>query len=123
VPVMHGKDCGEMNSTFVCMRCGNCCRLDGDVIVSADEREKICQFLGIGEEEFLRKYAEVDGAGFVKLRENGQGACVFLGEDNLCMIHPVKPKQCREFPVMWRSKNIAEFCEGFRRMIGAEFEL
>lgn len=26
-----------------------------------------------------------------------QGRCVFLGEDGLCTIHPVKPFECREY--------------------------
>ena len=51
-------------------------------------------------------------------QEDELRSCIFLNADQSCAVHEDKPKQCREFPHKWRSSNIADFCEGWRAMIG-----
>lgn len=104
---------------FECTQCGQCCTgAPGFVWVSAEEREKIAQYLNISQEEFSEKYLRhVDGR--ISLKEKSSSYdCVFL-HNNRCTVYPVRPVQCRTFPWwattlkserMW--KEAAQYCEG-----------
>ncbi len=86
---------------FTCLRCGRCCRIpDGVVYLSHSDIERLAEFLGISEEEFLEKYTVVRGK-FRVLRDFPNGDCIFLRQDG-CSVYPARPTQCRTFP-FWRS--------------------
>ncbi|MGA0845504.1 MAG: YkgJ family cysteine cluster protein [Luteolibacter sp.] len=96
---------------YQCQRCTNCCKWPGDVRIEADEIEKIAEFLGLDESEFIAR--------FTRLRSNRQGLsliekenheCVML-EGNSCRIHPVKPAQCAGFPNKWNFPGWRQVCE------------
>lgn len=107
---------------FVCARCGNCCRGEGFVRVSPEEQRAMAAYLGIGLEEFQRLYtrppeiAEHAAAGDLWLRDQPgpEQACIFLGPDNSCRVHPVKPQKCKDFPLKWRTPDVMEYCVGLR---------
>lgn len=98
-----------------CDICQKACITKPGVLAPGDA-EKIASFLGISVNELFDKYLVVDwyepdsqldetfflAPGFVG-RETGTmapakptGQCVFFTEDRRCVIHPVKPKECRK---------------------------
>ena len=92
---------------FKCTKCGACCtNLDSDRIVLTlrEDRIKIATALNLSEATFVEGYCKentaltesLGHAAFELKASNGR--CVFLGEDNLCVVHPVKPYQCRFGP-------------------------
>lgn len=114
---------------FSCVHCGNCCSgSPGYVRFSAAELERMAAYLGIGTDEFLRRYARKRG-GRWSLREiesNGGYDCVFLEREvqgaTRCSIYPVRPEQCRTWPFWpenleskeaWESA--AKTCPGMNR--------
>lgn len=82
---------------FSCTECGACCSgAPGKVRVSAEEIRHISEFRKQSEAAFrASELREVDGE--TLLRERANGDCVFF-ENNRCLIHPVKPRQCRTYP-------------------------
>lgn len=105
---------------FQCHRCGNCCRGDGYVALTADDVAQIAAALELSEETFVATYAERGPDGGLRLVEQGDPlrSCVFLGADNLCRVHAVKPEQCRGFPMKWRPPDVLEICAGLRAAAG-----
>jgi Fe-S-cluster containining protein len=94
---------------YSCRRCGWCCRW-WKIEVTPEERERLLQHDWSSESARLRGLSL-----FCEQRPPGRsepsiqtvqlnGQCVFLEEDNLCLIHKVlseeaKPAGCRRFPV------------------------
>ena len=101
---------------FHCRMCGACCRIpDGIVRVSEAEIARIAAFLGMAEADFIDRETELapDRRGLI-LRSRPDGACVWLTDDNLCRINPVKPYQCRTFPDKWTNSDSNETCPGLK---------
>lgn len=101
---------------FACRRCGACCRIpDGIVRVSEAEIARIAAFLGMDEAEFVENETELapDRKSLI-LKSLPDGACVYLTEDNLCRINPVKPEKCRTFPHDWTNPDSAEVCPALK---------
>ena len=99
-------------ASFVCRRCGACCRIkDGIVRVSEEEIARIAAFLGMTESDFVEAETEVapDRTGLI-LKSRPDGACVYLRDDNLCRINPVKPDKCRTFPLEWTNPDSKDVC-------------
>ncbi|MEI7635203.1 MAG: YkgJ family cysteine cluster protein [bacterium] len=109
-------------SPFTCAGCGNCCRGEGFVAVTAGEITEIAAFLGMPEDRFRAVYTRRpesaddnhDSALWLVDQPGPAQECVLL-EGNRCRIHPVKPQQCRDFPRRWRSSGFEAFCGGMRR--------
>lgn len=101
--------------TFVCRRCGQCCRPRGYVHLASDEPDAIAAWLGLTPREFIERYTRVtpDRRG-LSLIERADGACVFLDDPPACAIEAVKPAQCRGFPLRWRTPDQAARCHGLR---------
>ncbi len=100
--------------SFVCRRCGACCRIkDGIVRVNDAEIKAISSFLGMDEASFIESEAEVaPDRKSLMLRSREDGSCVYLTEDNLCRINPVKPAKCRTFPYEWTNPDSSSVCPG-----------
>lgn len=98
--------------TYLCQRCGNCCRWPGDVLVTDAEIAAIAAHLGWEEREFIQQFTRL-GANrqHLSLSEKPDGSCVFLESANSCRIQAVKPEQCRGFPNRWRFDGWREVCE------------
>ena len=107
-----------MNDSFVCLRCGACCRIkDGIVRVSDAEIARIAAFLGMDEADFIANETEVapDRKGLM-LKSLADGSCAYLTSGNLCRINPVKPDKCRTFPYEWTNPDSADVCPAIRQM-------
>ena len=84
----------EIQAQIDCTKCANCCRVTETGITERDI-EKLCKFLGVTREEFMRDYtmrAAEDNELILKRNENG---CVFL-KDNLCSVYEGPSAQLRE---------------------------
>ncbi len=98
---------------FACQRCGACCRWEGDVCLTEEDIAAIADFLGLSEVDFINSYCRVqrNRQGLSLIDAEG-GACVML-EEGGCRIQPVKPRQCRDFPLRWNFPGWEKRCPGF----------
>ncbi|KAG2487266.1 hypothetical protein HYH03_014107 [Edaphochlamys debaryana] len=108
---------------FHCTMCGKCCTGEGEIWMSPDEAVAIARHLRMSLQTFLgnyaKQYSKYKGWRMLKTQP-GSSACIFLGEDNKCKIHEVRPSQCSTYPWwpelmldkewQWEKENI---CEGF----------
>ena len=84
---------------FACQRCGECCRGKGGVWLSLSEVPLASRFLGLEEPEFQERFlARRPSRGGEEIFEvvTSGGRCALYRDG--CLIHPVKPKACREWP-------------------------
>lgn len=99
----------EIGSTgFTCLMCGGCCSRGEDdgmlVLVSAPEVRTIMEHTGHAWDEIAEPYPEwlpAEGGGEFTLAwclRRTEKACIFLNEQNRCMIYPVRPLICRTYP-------------------------
>ena len=110
---MESKPWYENGLRFSCTQCGECCRNHGGytyVNLTEVELREIPEFLGLTRAEFLRRYC-TKRPGFHPSLRMDEPACPFLGADNRCQIYPVRPKQCRTWPV-WKENLVRETWEG-----------
>ena len=107
----------ELSSdTFVCQRCGACCRVPGYVRLTDEDVDALAAALGLSVEAFIEAYTELSPtrSGLV-LKGDTNAPCRFLTEDNLCQVHVARPQQCRDYPERWRSAEIEAVCLAERR--------
>ena len=110
-----------------CRRCTACCRWPGQVKLTEQEITRLAEFKARSEHDFVQEFTRLrsDRRGLA-LKEKANGECVFLdGSD--CLVQPVKPQQCRDFPNHWNFPD-AEVSRGaiprevderdWRRLIG-----
>ena len=77
--------------------CGTCCFGEGGIFVGSDEPAKIAGFLGLTPESFLSMYCERKN-GKTYIKTGPEGYCIFFDKKKLCLIHPVKPLPCSQWP-------------------------
>ncbi len=90
-----------MEIALQCQRCAACCRWPGEVRLDDTEVAKLASFLGVSEKEFIETHTclRKDRRGLaLKAREDH--SCIFL-DGHSCLVQPVKPRQCQEFPNRW----------------------
>jgi len=95
---------------YECHRCTACCRWPGQVRLTDDEIGQLAAHIGLSKDEFIQRYLRLtsDRHGLA-LMEKENGECVFLrGSD--CVIQPVKPRQCRDFPNHWNFPGFEKEC-------------
>ncbi|MFC1671275.1 YkgJ family cysteine cluster protein [Spirochaetota bacterium] len=103
--------------SFKCIKCGNCCKVNGYVRLSIGEELRIAGFLDISVYEFTDIYTKLtDNRMELSLVEKDDGSCIFITEDNLCGINEVKPQQCREFPLAWSFDGYKKICSGSKNL-------
>jgi uncharacterized protein len=90
---------------FACTECGKCCQREGgNVYMNREEFTAAAAYLQMDETTFVRKYSKhvlYDETGEVSWIHfsSDNGSCVFLdAETKHCIIHDVKPIQCRTYP-------------------------
>ena len=103
-----------------CQRCTACCRWPGQVCLNDEEIARIAEFLQLKVGEFIQTHTRLrfDRQGLA-LQEQADGACVFL-KDNLCVIQPVKPQQCRDFPNLWKYPGSEKYCRAIPREVSED---
>lgn len=93
---------------YACTQCGDCCR-SWTIVVTAAERRRIEALDWAGKVERLagaevvRPVRDKRMQGRFALAHTADGACVFLGQENECLIHAhfggeVKPLTCQLYP-------------------------
>lgn len=98
--------------TYLCQRCGNCCRWPGDVIVTEEEVEAIAGHVGLPVDEFIQEHTRISAnRKHLSLIEKADGSCAYLEGKNVCSLQSVKPAQCKGFPNVWRFEGWREMCE------------
>jgi Fe-S-cluster containining protein len=80
---------------FSCQQCGSCCRGYGGTFLSQRDIQKITVFTKTDPASFVETYCRYSG-GRPILAQQENGFCIFWNE--VCTIHPVKPRMCREWP-------------------------
>src|SRR5436190_13978519 len=96
------------NVGFTCTRCGDCCR-NGNVMLGPGEEDRLRALDWHGREADLEgaptvvSTALTGGRRVRRLARREDGACVYLGSDQLCRIHrhfgaDAKPLVCRLYP-------------------------
>ncbi len=101
-----------MPTVFKCLRCGNCCRHEGEVRLDEGEPAAIATGLGMDVESFTNQYTRLreDRRG-LSLKDLPDGTCIFLtGAPPSCQIQADKPRQCRDFPLQWKYNNLKTIC-------------
>jgi uncharacterized protein len=83
------------NQMFTCKKCGACCQGYGGTYVTKDNIQEIAAYIGTDPDAFVEKYCRLSG-GKPVLAQQENGFCIFW--DEVCTIHPVKPRMCREWP-------------------------
>ena len=88
---------------YDCTGCGDCCRGRFAVIVTAEDRARIVAQQWSADELGLTGALFTPKGDDFQLAHRADGACVFLGADNLCRIHArfgeaAKPVACRLYP-------------------------
>ncbi len=83
---------------FECQNgCVRCCEEKGFVYLSEADIPRIAKYLGMEQEEFERHYV-FRTKNLRRFRKPRKAECSFLSASG-CSIHPVKPTQCRTFPL------------------------
>lgn len=97
---------------FQCVQCGACCRWEGPVRLTDEEIDRIAAFLNLTSARFLDEFVVLaPDRRCLSLSEQKNGACVFYDcETKKCRINPVKPKQCRDFPLRWNFPGWERLC-------------
>jgi Fe-S-cluster containining protein len=66
---------------MICYKCGACCYLKVE----------------LSPEDTIPDNMTVDVSGVRYLKQKDNGSCIFLTEDNICMIYNFRPKVCRDY--------------------------
>ncbi|MCD6273852.1 MAG: YkgJ family cysteine cluster protein [Deltaproteobacteria bacterium] len=103
---------------FDCTKCGDCCKGYGGAFVTPDDIIAISDYINAEPEHFIEKFCQISG-GKPLIAQGENGYCVFW--DEVCTIHPVKPRMCKEWPfikaVLLDIENwhiMASLCPGIR---------
>ena len=111
---------------FECAECGECCYGEGGIFLGEGEASRIACFLGIDDKEFLLRYCETRH-GKTCIACGPEHWCLFFDVERKCLIHPVKPERCAQwpfFPEIIRSRHAWEMakegCPGISRQCGFE---
>jgi len=100
---------------FTCRRCSECCRQPGYVYLANGEAERIAAHLKMDLYDFTDQYTDVVERRRLVLKKAQGEDCVFLTADG-CSVHAVKPKQCRDFPSVWRTERSFDYCLGLQAL-------
>ena len=111
----------EVNQMFRCIKCGTCCKGYGGTYVTDANIQEIAAYIGADPDTFVENFCHLSG-GKPVLAQQANGFCIFW--DEVCTIHPVKPRMCREWPfirsVLADSANwhiMAESCPGIHENV------
>ena len=105
----------DLLAQFQCQRCQECCKKPGYVYLQKGEDEKIAHYLKLDVFDFVNRYCELLDKQKLVLKKNTDESCIFLREYG-CAVHAVKPVQCQDFPIKWRTESSFEYCAGLKKI-------
>ncbi|MFH1231626.1 MAG: YkgJ family cysteine cluster protein [Planctomycetota bacterium] len=79
---------------FICYKCGKCCHNFAPQI-PAEDVSRISQYLNKTSREIEKQHTECYNKKFTSTPAD----CYFLNNKNQCMIYPLRPISCRNYPV------------------------
>lgn len=82
---------------FECRMCGTCCYGEGGISVKENEVVRIAGFLGLPPDSFTKKFC-IERDGRFSIKTGPDKFCLFYDEKKKCLIHPVKPSPCTQWP-------------------------
>jgi len=77
--------------------CGECCYGEGGIYVAEDEVARIADFMGRAADRFLDLFCDTRN-GRLYLKTGLDNYCIFFRKEKMCLIHPVKPGRCIQWP-------------------------
>ena len=90
----------EISEEIDCLKCGNCCRTLGPLILPKDV-DAVAKSLRMKPADVINQYLRTDEEGDMVFQSM---PCPFLGSDTYCGIYENRPKACREYPHTNRKK-------------------
>ncbi|HOW68298.1 MAG TPA: YkgJ family cysteine cluster protein [Candidatus Paceibacterota bacterium] len=98
-------------SNFVCTRCGECCRIPGQIHLTEVDISRLAAFLGFSEHDFIQRHIDLaqDRKNLV-IKGNPDLPCPYL-KDNQCSVYAARPEQCRNYPFRWRNPDWRKICK------------
>ncbi len=87
-----------------CRECGSCCK-EVKPVIKAKDISALAKHLKLSEEDFKKKYLEVDGENEDKYTFNAQ-PCPFL-EENSCSVYNARPEDCRSYPHLHKKRFVS----------------
>ena len=100
---------------FACRRCNECCKKPGYVYLEKGEEERIARYMNQDVRDFVNTSCDLIDRTRLVLKKFSDESCIFLNSEG-CSIHPVKPKQCKDFPIKWRTEKSFDYCEGLKNI-------
>ena len=85
---------GVLNSSYLCGKCGICCRKCHPIRLEPEDIQAIANYLHVSIPRFYLEYVDIYKDHFIL---KGTRPCRFL-RGNLCSIYPVRPLVCRFYP-------------------------
>jgi Fe-S-cluster containining protein len=86
-----------MGKAFECKMCGECCYGEGGIFMSDEEVSNIARFLNMETGDFVFQYCETR-QDRLYLKTGPTNFCIFFDRKRQCLIHPVKPERCVQWP-------------------------
>ena len=80
---------------FKCQQCGDCCIGFGGTRLTDQDIQNIANYLEIPPAQLIAEYCQIAGNNLHLAQKQG-GYCIFWNQ--LCTIHPVKPRMCKAWP-------------------------
>ena len=83
--------------------------------MSHAELEEIAEFLDMPVDELIDKFTTLThDRQDLTLVEQPNQHCIFLDEAGDCIVYPVRPQQCRDFPNKWNFPGFEKKCNAER---------
>ena len=112
----YKKVCKE--DLFECQKCGDCCKGYGGTYLTQQDIINISAYINVPPDHFIENFCKLSAGKYVIIQGKNK-YCIFW--DDICTIHPVKPKMCKAWPfiksvaidpVNWEL--MASVCPGIR---------
>jgi Fe-S-cluster containining protein len=82
------------------------------VRLAPGEPEALAAALGLPLDDFLSRHTRLTrDRQALALNERDDGSCSFLDDRNRCRLQDAKPRQCRDYPLRWRSDLLDAVCQ------------
>jgi Fe-S-cluster containining protein len=99
---------------FQCRRCSACCRQPGFVYLAEGDAERLSAHLCLEVYPFTETHCLLLDRRHLALKKNPDESCIFLGDQG-CRVYEARPRQCRDFPLNWKTERSLDYCKGLKK--------